>query len=714
MPQAVATRSSKKRSRQASPLDRAACLAHNLWWTWTPEARRLFERMDPDLWEVTNHNPVATISRLSPWRRDALLEDESFAAEIDAVETSLGAYLKEPGWFSRDATKDQRGMLVAYFCMEYALYECLPLYAGGLGVLAGDHLRSASDLGIPLVALGVLWKYGYYRQEIELSGDVKVLYPESDFNELPVTDTKKTITVPIGKSKVKAKIWRCTVGKVDLYLLDTDLPDNKPADRRLTHHLYGGDHTYRIRQEILLGIGGLIALDKLGLKPTVHHLNEGHAAFCGLERMRRLVNAGMGIDEAQAHVRETSVFTTHTPVPEGNDRFEPALFNRYLGHYRDELAITKDELLALGREDESDLKEPFCMTVLALKLAEHCNGVAKLHAETSRGMWAKTYGLDDPRKAPIGHVTNGIHVETWLADEARPFYDKHLKPKWVGAGPEDDWWKRADRVPAEDLWELRQMLRRKLIAFLRDQMRKQILAHGGGAPEITELYDTLDEDALTIGFARRFALYKRAPLIFKDIKRLAGIMGDAKRPVQIIFAGKAHPQDEAGHEYVKQVQTFARKAPFRGRVFLLENYDMNIGRQLTQGCDLWLNNPIRPMEASGTSGMKPPLNAGLNFSILDGWWPEAYDKRNGWAIGDPTPQPTRAKQDKYDAEQIYHTLEHEIVPLFYERNSKGVPTKWMKRVAHSMKTICAEFSTHRMLAEYAENYYNPAHNAERR
>ena len=700
---ATATRS------RPSVLKRVECLAHNLWWTWNPEARNLFESMDPDLWELTRHNPVAMLQQLDDVRRAILNADDTFHAAVDRVEAGLSAYLGAKTWFRREATRSTKDMLVAYFCMEYGLHESLPLYAGGLGVLAGDHLRSASDLGVPLVGIGVLWRHGYYRQEIKLDGEVRVLYPRHDFGTIPVTDTKKTITIPIGTSKVKAKIWKMTVGRADLYLLDTDLPANKPADRKLTHHLYGGDQVYRIRQEVLLGLGGLIALDKLGIKPTVYHLNEGHAAFCGLERVRRLVDRGVALDEARAHVRETSVFTTHTPVPEGNDRFETRLFMRFLGHYADALGLSRDELLALGREDESDRKEPFCMTVLALKLSQYCNGVAKLHAETSRGMWMKTFNASKPSQVPIEPITNGIHVETWLADEARPFYDRHLKPRWVGAGPDQDWWKKMDKVPADAIWDLRQMLRRKMITFLRESMRKQILFHGGDSAMIQELYETLDEDALTIGFARRFALYKRAPLIFKDIKRLAKIMGDSKRPVQIIFAGKAHPLDRDGHEFVRRVQSYARRAPFRGRVFLLQNYDMNIGRQLTQGCDVWLNNPIRPMEASGTSGMKPVLNAGLNFSILDGWWPEGYNKRNGWSIGDGRAFTSRAKQDAYDAEQIYETLEKEVVPTFYDRNRAGVPTKWVRMVRESMRSISCEFSSHRMVADYSTKFYEQAH-----
>lgn len=699
-----------KARNAASLFDRLETLARNLWWTWNPSARMLFESLDPLLWRATNHNPLQTIAHLSATRRAVVEKDPNFAARLDAVEKALAKYLDARTWYDREADKDEKKMLVAYFCMEYAVHECLPLYAGGLGVLAGDHVKSASDIGLPYVAVGVLWKHGYYRQEITPDGSTRVLYPPTDFAGIPVRDTGKRITVPIGSGKVKARIWSLTVGRVDVYLLDTDLDANKPADRRLTHHLYaGGDNDYRIRQEILLGIGGLMALEALGIKPTVFHLNEGHAAFSPLERVRRLIKGGHHLEEAVSLVRSQSVFTTHTPVPEGNDRFDAKLVMKYFKGWPEQLGLDREEFLGMGREDPDDRSEPFCMTVLALKLADHCNGVAALHGDTSRKMWTRTYNAQSPVEVPIGHVTNGIHCETWLADEARPFYDKHLKPKWVGAGPEDDWWAGAAKIPAQELWNLRKLLRRAFVSELRQRLREQAVYHSEGIEDLMPLYERLDENALTIGFARRFALYKRAPLIFRDPKRLAKIMGNPDRPVQLVFAGKAHPMDKAGQEYVRTVAEFARHKDFRGRVFILQNYDTAIGKLLTQGCDVWLNNPVRPMEASGTSGMKPCLVGGLNCSILDGWWPEAYDGTNGWALGDGSEYPTRARQDKADAEAIYKTLETKVVPLFYKRGKDGVPADWCRMMARSMSTVCARFSTHRMVAEYTEKYYWPAH-----
>lgn len=689
---------------------RLDALARNLWWTWNPPARMLFESLDPALWRTTTQNPIATMAQLNPTRRHVIENDPAFAKRLGEVEASLKSYLGAKTWYDREAKGTEKSMRVAYFCMEYALHECLPLYAGGLGVLAADHVKSASDIGLPYTGVGVLWKYGYYRQEIEPSGKTRVLYPPSDFSMLPVRDTGKKITIPVGKSRVKAKIWTLTVGRVTLLLLDADLEENKPNDRKLTHNLYaGGDSDLRIRQEILLGLGGLLALDAMGIKPTVYHLNEGHAAFSPLERVRRLIKEGHHLEEAIAVVRAQSVFTTHTPVPEGNDRFDSKLVMKYFADWPAQLGLDKQEFLGMGREDPDNFSEQFCMTVLALKLADHCNGVAALHGDTSRKMWTKTYDAPSAAEVPIGHVTNGIHPETWLADEARPFYDKFLKPKWVGAGPDDDWWAKASSIPAEELWNLRCMLRRAFVSELRRRLREQEIYHTGGIADILPLYDELDENALTIGFARRFATYKRAPLIFKDAKRLAKIMGNTDRPVQVIFAGKAHPMDTGGQEFVQIVTEFSRSKLFRGKVFILQNYDTAIGKLLTQGCDVWLNNPIRPMEASGTSGMKPCLVGGLNCSILDGWWPEAFDGTNGWALGDGTEHSSRAKQDAEDAKAIYETLEKRIVPLFYKRDSAGIPRDWVKMMARSMQTVCARFSTHRMVAEYTERYYWPAH-----
>ncbi|MEM9084225.1 MAG: alpha-glucan family phosphorylase, partial [Planctomycetota bacterium] len=464
------------------------------------------------------------------------------------------------------------------------------------------------------------------------------------------------------------------------------------------------------RQEVLLGVGGYHALAELGIEPTVLHLNEGHAAFAPLEELAQFVEGGHELDEAKDIIRRGSVFTTHTPVPAGNDRFDPKLTLKYIRSYAQRLDISAHELLALGREDESDRTESFCMTVLALKLAKRANGVAELHGETARGMWTGVYGVSSSDEVPIGHVTNGVHVETWLSDDARPFYDQHLKAKWVGAGPEHDWWSKADAVPNAEVWALRERLRRKFITELRVRMRDQYQYHAMDPREQTDLYESLREDALTIGFARRFATYKRAVLMFKDEQRLARLLNDSDRPVQIVFAGKAHPADLDGQAFVKQVWKHSRKPEFRGKIFFLQNYDHAIGRMMTSGVDLWLNNPVRPMEASGTSGMKPAYNAGLNCSILDGWWPEGYNGKNGWAIGDDQVFADQRQQDNRDAIALYDVLESEVVPTFYNRGRDGVPAEWCSMVKESWRSICAFFSTHRMLEDYCNGYYWPAHN----
>jgi len=693
-----------KRNAKPDVLARVDALARNLWWTWNPDPQRLFAALDPALWEATNHNPIATLAALPPERRDVVSNEPAVLALLRDCERQLAKYLAAPTWFRRSATAPQRRVRVAYFCAEFGLHECLPQYAGGLGVLAGDHLKSASDLGIPLVGVGLLYRCGYYRQELRRDGTTHAVFPRHDFSRLPIIDTGKVVSVPLGRRSVRARIWRAQVGRVPLYLLDTDLPANRPRDRAITERLYGGDQQTRIQQEILLGVGGVRALDALGVRPNVFHLNEGHAAFCTLERLRQLRQAGVGHARAVARVRASSVFTTHTPVPAGHDRFPPALLARYLGPLLDELRLSRADALALGRENPRDRHEPFCMTVLALRLSGRCNGVAKLHGEVSRRMWQHVYGARRPKDVPIGHITNGIHSATWLAPEMRPLYDKYLKPRWLAASPTDDGWRNAGRIPPAELWAARQRLRARLVHFIRQRLAQQIARRCEPLSELIAAYETFDEHALTIGFARRFATYKRALLIFHDAQRLAAILGDPRRPVQLVFAGKAHPADAAGQALARQVYRMARQAGFRGRVVLLEDYDMHVGRLLTSGCDVWLNNPLRPQEASGTSGMKPPLHGGLNCSILDGWWPEAYNGRNGWAIGEARPQRTRAAQDRHDADALYRLLEREIVPLFYRRDRAGVPREWVRRMTASMKTICGQFNTHRMLAEYLALY----------
>ncbi|MGA2442571.1 MAG: alpha-glucan family phosphorylase [Tepidisphaeraceae bacterium] len=672
-------------------------LAGNLWWTWNHPAVALLTNIDPQLFAATNQNPLRMFRLLGAKRIAALGGDPDFLHRLHAVEKNLSAYLAAPTWYRKIAPKNARNLKVAYFCAEFAVHESLPQYSGGLGVLAGDHVKSASDLGLPFVGVGLLYRRGYYTQKFAPDGATRVIYPELDFSQLPIADTGIVIQVPMGKREIAAKIWRQTVGRINLFLLATDIPQSKPADRRLTHHLYGGDRQYRIQQEILLGVGGMIALDAVGQSPTVVHMNEGHAAFAALERVARLTRSGAQLPDAIRRVSASSVFTTHTPVPAGNDRFDPKLALKYIGHYARDLGVGTQALLALGREDPTNRREEFCMTVLALRLSQHCNGVSALHGQVSRQMWKKVYIAKSETRVPIGHVTNGIHVQTWLAPEMLPVYDKYLKPNWIHPTDRLGFFSHSGRIPDEELWSIHAILKRKLVSFVRQRLNR---------------FDILRDDVLTIGFARRFATYKRAPLIFQDRARLAKILGNPDRPVQILFAGKAHPKDTDGQLFAKQIHRFAELPAFKGRVVLIEDYDMNVARYLVAGCDVWLNNPLRPQEASGTSGMKPPLHGGLNCSILDGWWPECFDHKNGWAIGDGSQLSNLRKQDRQDAQRIYDLLEKQIIPRYYHRDSRAdLPRRWIAMMKHSMSTVGSTFNTHRMVGQYLREFYLPAHRA---
>ncbi|RJP40856.1 MAG: alpha-glucan family phosphorylase [Phycisphaerales bacterium] len=718
----------RKRAGQGSDIDallrRALALARNLWWTWNGEAQQFFASLDAALWEATNHNPIQTIRRLSAERRAALTIDKTLDQRLAACERALRAYLRARPWFARTARGAQRQLRVAYFCAEYGLHECLPLYSGGLGILAGDHLKSASDLGVPLVGVGLMYRSGYYHQVIAPDGGTRVACADYDYADWPVTDTGKIIAIPFGRRTVKARVWRAEVGRVPLLLLDSDVAGNRPDDRHVTRHLYGGDREYRLRQELLLGVGGVLALKALRIRPTVYHLNEGHAAFCTVQRLLQLRGRRMTLAAATEAIRRSTVFTTHTPVPAGHERFDPALVTRYFGAAAAKIGLKPSEFLGLGRTDPTDgaSSEPFCMTTLALRHSNHCNGVAELHGATSRRMWTAVYGVADPDEVPIGHVTNGIHSESWLADEARPFYAIHLKPRWAGADPGADFWTHVDAVPDEALWTLRNVLRRRLVAFVRERLIRNALeaaaavgtgksarARAHGTQDMDALRRALCEDTLTIGFARRFAAYKRAPLLFSQPDRLAAMVRHLEHPVQFVFAGKAHPADVAGQKFLQAVHRFAHDPRFAGRIVLLPAYDYHVARVLVSGCDVWLNTPRRPMEASGTSGMKGPLHGGLNLSILDGWWPEAFNGRNGWAIGDATELPDASAQDRKDAESLYDVLEQEVIPTFYDRDAGGIPFGWTRMMREAMRTVCARFSAGRMVGDYIRRYYMPAH-----
>lgn len=684
---------------------RLSALALDLRWSWCPTTQAVFAALDPLQWEATQHAPLETLRRVPAARLDACAADEEFVKLLDAAEKAGADYYGAKTWFERKIAPRNPGLKVAYFCSEFAIHESLQQYSGGLGVLAGDHVKSASDLGIPFVGVGLLYRHGYYIQELRADGSTRVLYPKVNFGDLPIVDTGKEIQCPIGGKMVRAKIWKQQVGRVPLYLLDADIEGEPKAHRQLTEGLYKGEPDLRLRQQVLLGVGGARALEAMRFKPSVVHLNEGHAAFAAVERIRALMARGKSYDAAFEAVRSSTVFTTHTPVPAGHDRYGAKDVGKYLRPILKEMGLSAEGFADLGREKPGDRLEPVCMTVLGLNTARNVNGVAELHGHVSREMWQGVYDVEEVADVPIGHVTNGVHARTWLAPEADELYRRYLKVKWNGMGPDDDPWKRASKIPLEALWELRKTLRSRLVHFVRARLARQAERRGEGAAAVAEAYRAFDEDALTLGFARRFATYKRAPLIFKEAKRLAALLGDPDRPVQLVFAGKAHPRDEGGQELAQVIHTQARKAGFKGRVALLEEYDMQVGRILTSGCDVWLNNPIRPNEASGTSGMKPPLHGGLNASILDGWWPEGFDGENGWAIGDGSEFKSRRKQDAYDADALVELLERELVPEFFDRDKAGMPRRWMERARRSLVTIPGQFNTHRMVGEYVQNVY---------
>jgi glycogen phosphorylase len=694
---------------------RLSALAFDLGWTWCPLARRTFAAIDPQQWEACKHAPLELLRRTSAARLEACAGDSELLGLLASAEGERQARLSAKTWFERThqrkTTKHDKDakLRVAYFCSEFAIHESLPQYSGGLGVLAGDHLKSASDLGVPLVGVGLLYRHGYYIQELRSDGSTRVLYPEYDFDELPLVDTGKLIECPLGTQTVRAKVWRMQVGRVPVYLLDADVDGAPKSHRELTQGLYKGAPDLRLRQQVLLGVGGMLALDAVGEQPTVVHLNEGHAAFANMERLRRRVRAGSTLEEALEEIARSSVFTTHTPVPAGHDRYEAKQVGKYLKPLIADLGLNVQSFADLGRERPGDRDETVCMTVLGLRTATHVNGVSQLHGRVSREMWPAVYGASSPDEVPIGAITNGVHVRTWLAPEAEELYTKRLKPKWHTMGPKDNPWARAENISDEELWALRGTLRARLVHFLRGRLAHQAMRRGASSAEVAAAWTVFDEDSLTLAFARRFATYKRAPLIFREAKRLQRVLGHKQRPVQLLFAGKAHPNDGDGQGFAQEIHGWAKSSGFAGRVALLEEYDMQVGRMLTSGADVWLNNPIRPHEASGTSGMKPPLHGGLNASILDGWWPEGFDGENGWAIGDERETRDPERRDARDARDLLRVIEKEIVPAFYERTARGLPKRWVSLMRHSLASVPPQFNTHRMVGDYVAQAYLPAH-----
>lgn len=693
-------------------------IAFNLWWSWNYDALELFCELDAELWETCGHSPIKMLRLVKQNRLEAAAKDKGYRERVEKVHDRLEAYLhRKETWFTRNLPKEKKDSpLVAYFSAEFGFHESLPNYSGGLGILAGDHCKSASDLGLPFVAVGLLYRFGYFSQKINRDGWQEASAIDNVFQDLPIrealaSDGKTPVVVELAMPgrAVRAKAWEVRIGLTRLILMDTDLTENAPEDRRITYQLYGGDHEMRIQQEIVLGIGGVRALAAMGLQPSVFHMNEGHAAFLGLERIHRLVKeAKLSFVEALQSVAASSVFTTHTPVPAGNDAFSPKLMEKYFGSYVAECQIGFQDLLKLGRPWEYNEDEPFSMTILALRISRQANGVSAIHGKVSRGMWQSVWPGVPKAEIPIRHVTNGIHTFTWMAPEIRALLEKA-----GGVMTEEDLakaeeWKKRVAFKDKEYWTTHQKMKLRLLQFVRTNVRTQRLRNGARPAEIRETDQMLDPKALTIGFARRFATYKRAALLFRDLDKLAQIVNDPARPVQFLFAGKSHPADEGGKKLIQQIVQISQLPQFKDRIVFVENYDFNVARQLYHGCDVWLNNPTRPLEASGTSGEKVITSGCLNFSVRDGWWDEAFDGTNGWAIGDDTFRLEPEVQDEFDSFSIYEILKHEIVPLYYDQDGDGVPKRWIERVRRSLLTIGPVYNTSRMVADYAGEFYRRA------
>ena len=694
-------------------IERLRELAYNVRWAWHEDTLDLFRRLDPELWTETDHNPVRLLGTIPQQRLLEAAGDEGYLAQLHDVCADFDAYMGQAKtWFARHCQSE--GLLTAYFSAEFGVAECLPIFAGGLGVLAGDHLKSASDLGIPIVGIGLMYQQGYFRQHLDAAGWQQETYQENDCANLPLVLERDEageplqVTVNYADRPVYSRIWRLQVGRVPLYLLDTNFAANThDEDRDLTDYLYGGGNELRVRQEIMLGIGGYRALKLLGLHPQVYHVNEGHSAFLALEHIRQLMQSQhMSFEEAQVAASASIVFTTHTPVEAGHDRFPPELMDEHMVPYaKAELKLSRRNFLALGREKADADDEFFGMTKLALRMSASSNGVAQLHGEVSRAMWQRLWPDFPEEEVPIGHITNGIHIASWVSADLKQLLDRYIGRRWREEPCDEAVWSKVSEIPDHVLWQTHVRRRERLVSMTRLALQRQLEHVGAPRADIDRAAGVLDPNTLTIGFARRFATYKRATLLLHDPDRLARILNDEDRPVQILFAGKAHPRDHPGKELIQQIVALSRTHAFRHRVVFLEDYDMSIARYLLQGADLWLNTPRRPREASGTSGMKAAANGGLNFSVLDGWWEEGYDPDIGWAIGDGRFYEDTDYQDEIDVTSLYDRLEYDILPMFYSRSAEGLPLEWIQRMKRSIASYSAQFNSHRMVCQYVESSY---------
>ncbi len=695
-------------------VERLSEIANNLWWSWNTEFLRLFEEIDKDLWENTGKNPVKFLKLIDQEKIESLSNDQEFLNKYNKIVENFDNYMNSKDtWFNKNYPKNKND-LIAYFSAEYGLDEILPIYSGGLGILSGDHLKSASDLGLPFVAVGLLYKNGYFHQRINAQGEQCSEYHNIDLYNLPITSVKDQmdediiIDIELGDRTLYLKIWQINVGRIKLFLMDSDIEKNDEDLRNITLRLYGGDKEMRIRQEIVLGMAGVRVLKTLGYNPTLYHMNEGHSSFLTLELIKNIMQEKqVSFDMAKEIATVQTVFTTHTPVPAGNDIFDISLVDQYFNKFWPKLGIDRETFLKLGMKDCDNLEPGFNMGILALRIAGKKNGVSKLHGEVSRELFSEVWSNIAEDESPITYVTNGIHTCSWLAPNIKELYNKYLPAYWQDKIHLDTTWEKIDNIPNEDLWNEHVERKEKLIRLIKSNITERYLKSGVGYDEIADIVNNLNPKALTIGFARRFATYKRATLLFKDISRLTQILNDSNRPVQIVFAGKAHPQDKEGQDLIKYINEISLMPQFKGKIFILENYNIGIARYLVSGVDVWLNNPRRPMEASGTSGEKASVNGVVNFSVLDGWWAEGYDGTNGWTIGTNASYNSYEEQDKADSNSLYHVLESKIIPAYYNQDKDGVSKEWVTYMKNSIKTTGGKYSTSRMVVDYVNDLYMP-------
>jgi starch phosphorylase len=689
-------------------------LAYNLRWTWDHETINLFRRLDRELWETSGHNPVLMLGTINQDKLTEASNDAGFLTHLQRIYQGYTEYLHSADtWYEKHHYDPNQ--VVAYFSLEFGLTEALPIYSGGLGILAGDHVKAASELGLPLVGVGLVYQEGYFRQYLNQDGWQQENYPLNDFYNLPILPVREAGGEPVlvginfpGRT-VYAQIWKAQVGRISLYLLDTNIPVNNQQDQDITDALYHGDSELRMKQEIILGIGGMRVLEKLGISPMACHMNEGHSAFLGLERIAMIMKASqLSFAEAREVARAGQVFTTHTAVPAGIDKFAPELIDRYWSAFYGELGLSRDEFLGLGRATASDPYEPFSMAMLAINLSSKTNAVSALHGEVSRKLFNACWKNVPEAEIPISHITNGIHARSWISEEMSDLFDRYLGSKWFETIADESVWRRVTEIPDEELWRIHERRRQRLVSFCRQRVRAQLEERGALSSELKEAAEVLDPSILTIGFARRMATYKRATLLLRDQDRLAAILANKDRPVQIIIAGKAHPEDTPAKEWIRQIVHFSRRKEIKRRFVFIEDYDINVARWLVAGVDVWLNTPRRYLEACGTSGMKAAFNGGINLSSLDGWWDEAYESDVGWAIGKGEVYDDMDYQDDVESNALYDLLEKELIPSFYDRDHEGLPRFWLERMKISMRRLCPAFSINRMVQEYATKMYRPA------